>query len=423
MIARIFIILLLLIILPDVYIDRHLLRRNTRYLWWQRVLFWLPGLAMTAFTIILTLEKNFAPQSTAVLNLYLFLLGIYVLPKFVFVVCSVLGWGHCRFHHTKNNWGNPVGLFLASVMTLMVAYGSTFGFRKVVVRHEDYYSADLPKAFDGYRIVHLSDAHVGTYSGRYAKILNTVVDSIVAQKADAIVFTGDIQNMEPKELYSVLPELKRIGMKDKGTGAFSGFKTEWSGEAYGMSSDKADIKPKLQGTIPVFSVLGNHDYAMYIKATPEVKASMEHELISIEKSLGWRLLINEHSIIRRGGDSIVIAGMENDGRSPFPSKGDIRKTLAGIGSNAFVVMLEHDPTSWRRTILPGSNAQLTLSGHTHAMQFSIFGWSPASLIYKEWGGMYHEGSRAINVSIGMGGFIPFRFGASNEIVVITLHRR
>ena len=112
--------------------------------------------------------------------------------------------------------------------------------------------------------------------------------------------------------------------------------------------------------------------------------------------------------------------MENDGRPPFPQRGDIRKTLAGVGDSAFVVMLQHDPTSWRRTILPKSGAQLTLSGHTHAMQFSVFGWSPASLVYNEWGGMYSEGDRALNVSVGLGGFIPFRFGATGEVVVVTL---
>ena len=96
--------------------------------------------------------------------------------------------------------------------------------------------------------------------------------------------------------------------------------------------------------------------------------------------------------------------------------------MSGVGQQAFTVMLQHDPSAWRTVILPQSNAQLTLSGHTHAMQFSVFGWSPAALLYKEWGGMYHEGNRAINVSVGMGGFIPFRIGATNEIVVITLHR-
>lgn len=385
MITRILIPVLLVIILSDFYIDRRFLRRRTRYLWWQRLLWWLPGIFMCAYTVFLAMSRNFAPGNIDVLNVYLLLLGVIVLPKFVFALCSLLGWGHCRFHHTRNNWGNLAGFILGIAVIVIVVYGSTFGFRKLVVRHVVYKSADLPDAFNGYKIVQFSDAHVGTYGSGNQDLLARFVDSINAQKPDLILFTGDLQNMEPRELYPVMPVL---GSLKAGDG--------------------------------VFSVLGNHDYSDYIKADETVKVANERELISRERQLGWTLLLNENRAIRRGNDSIVIAGMENDGRPPFPQKGDLKKTLAGVDSSAFVIMLEHDPTAWRRKILPESNAQLTLSGHTHAMQFSIFGFSPASLIYDEWGGMYYEGERAINVSVGMGGFIPFRFGASNEIVVITL---
>ena len=140
--------------------------------------------------------------------------------------------------------------------------------------------------------------------------------------------------------------------------------------------------------------------------------------------MGWQLLLNSHAVIRRGADSIVIAGMENDGNGThFPQLGDIEKTLEGVTGNTFVVMLQHDPTSWQRKILPLSHVQLTLSGHTHAMQFSLFGWSPSSLIYRENNGSYTtDEGRAINVSSGLGGFIPFRFGVPGEIVVITLKK-
>lgn len=402
MIARIFILILWLIVLPDLYIDRRFLRRRTRYLWWQRLLWWLPSIAMIVYTIVLTAQRNFAPASMTVLNVYLLLLGILVLPKTLFALCSLLGRWHCRFHHTHNNWGNLIGLVLAITVIFITVYGCTFGFSKVVVRHEDYYSADLPKAFDGFTIVHFSDAHVGTYEGCYAKILDEAVDSINAQNADIVCFTGDIQNMEPKELYPVIQTLSRIKAKD--------------GDL--TIGNKKDEKQSM-----IFSVLGNHDYSDYIKASDAVKVANERELVSLETRFGWDILLNEHRVVHRGNDSIVIAGMENDGRPPFPAKGDISRTLAGVKSGAFTVMLEHDPTAWRRLIMPKSKAQLTLSGHTHAMQFSLFGWSPASLVYKEWGGMYYEGGQALNVSVGVGGFIPFRFGASNEVVVITLHRK
>ena len=385
MIARIFIYLLLFITLPDYYLDRRFLRKRTRYLWWQRVLWWLPGAFMFFYTIALAASRNFAPDNLLLLHIYFSLFGIMVVPKFLFSLCSFLGWAHCRYHHTHNNWGNLVGLLLGFGAVIAVAYGGTWGFRKVEVRHEEYRSADLPKAFDGYRIVQFSDAHVGTYGSSYVDMPEKVVNLINKQKADMVVFTGDLQNMEPKELYPFMPVFERIKAKDG-----------------------------------VFSVLGNHDYAEYIKAESAVKVANERELVSLERQLGWNLLLNEHRVVRRGADSIVVAGMENDGDRHFPKRGDIGKTLAGVRPGAFILMLQHDPSSWRRTILPKSAAQLTLSGHTHVGQLKIFGWSPASMNYKEWGGMYHEGERAINVSAGMGGFIPFRLGASNEIVVITL---
>ena len=170
--------------------------------------------------------------------------------------------------------------------------------------------------------------------------------------------------------------------------------------------------------------MGNHDYPHYITADSSQRRDYLHETQQLQRSMGWTLLMNEHITVHRHADSIIVAGMENDGTGkPFPSYGNIRKTLQGTHPRQFVVMLQHDPSSWRRTILPQSAAQLTLSGHTHATQFALFGWSPASLIYKEWGGMYHEGTRAIHVSTGLGGFIPFRFGVPGEITVITLKKK
>ena len=385
MVARIFIVLLLLILLPDLYVDRMILRRKASNRNLVRGLWWFQSVVFCIYTLMLTFSRDFAPSSITVLNVYLFIIGAIVVPKFVFAMCHFLGWAHCRYHHTTTNYGNHVGGVLAAGLCGLVIYGSTLGFSKVTVRHETFYSKDLPKEFDGYRIAHLSDAHVGTFNGSLIKILEKEADMVNALKPDLIVFTGDIQNMQPGELAAATPALSSMKAKDG-----------------------------------VYSILGNHDYADYIKADDSVKRANERELVERERAMGWKLLLNENSVIRRGQDSIVIAGMENDGRPPFPQKGDLHKTMAGVDNNSFVLMLEHDPTAWRRKILPGSHAQLTLSGHTHAMQFEVMGWSPASFIYNEWGGMYNEGNRALNVSVGMGGFIPFRIGASNEIVLITL---
>lgn len=345
-------------------------------------------MAMVVYTVAMTMPRSFAPDDISVLNLYLFFLGILVVPKALFSLFSCIGLAACHLFRTRLNWGNLAGLLFAVTAVFITVYGSTVGFRKLEVRHVEYCSEDVPPAFDGYRILHFSDAHVGSYTGKGVRILEEAVRRINGINADAIVFTGDLQNMHPREIYPV-----------------------------------ADILGRLRARDGVFSVLGNHDYADYVKVSAAEKRANEHATMACERRMGWQLLINDNRVIRRGNDSIVIAGMENDGRPPFPARGDIGKTLTGVGDSAFVVMLQHDPTSWRRTILPRSGAQLTLSGHTHAMQFSIFGWSPASLVYDEWGGMYSEGNRSLNVSVGLGGFIPFRFGATAEVVVVTLRRK
>ncbi|MGN1376407.1 MAG: metallophosphoesterase [Prevotella sp.] len=384
MIARIAIPVFLITIFATWYIERVVLRHLFHKLW-QRILMCVPPLLMCVYTLVLAVPHDFLPYGPAVVNVYLLLLGIIVLPQWLFTICSVLGWGHCRVHHTHKNWGNLVGLLLAIIPVALTLYGSTTGFNKYVVRHEIYVSKDLPDAFDGYTVVHISDAHVGSYNNGNRTLLEKMIDTINAMKPDAIMFTGDLQNVQPEEIVPLVPLLSEMKAEDG-----------------------------------VWSVLGNHDYAHYLHASPEKKAEAERRMMMLERKCGWNLLNNANTNIIRGRDTITVAGMENDGKSPFPAKGDLAKALYGVPKDRFVIMLEHDPSAWRRKILPHSHAQLTLSGHTHAMQFSLFGWSPASLLYEEWGGMYIEKDRAINVTVGMGGLIPFRIGASNEIVVITL---
>lgn len=385
MIARIIVPILLLTVLPYLYVDlRYLRRRHCK--WWKRVLWWLPCVGMVAYSIIMASVKGFAPANASVTNWYLLLLGLLVVPMFVFMLSSLIGLGICKLIRSKNNWGNLVGLFLIIAIWYIVIYGSTLGFSTVAVRHVEYSSPQLPKAFDGYRIVHISDFHIGTYDDSRKHILQKAVDSINAQKADMVVFTGDLQNREPHELYPYASLLSSIKAKDG-----------------------------------VYSVMGNHDYADYIKADDIKRAANLRETQRMERSFGWHLLLNDHATITRDSSHIIIAGMENDGNGKhFPQKGDIKKTLNGVSEHDFIIMLEHDPTSWRRKILPQSSAQLTLSGHTHATQFKLFGWSLASMIYTEWGGMYYDNERAINVSTGLGAFLPFRFGVPGEVVVITL---
>ena len=136
--------------------------------------------------------------------------------------------------------------------------------------------------------------------------------------------------------------------------------------------------------------------------------------------MGWDLLLNENRVIRRGDDSIAIVGVENDGTPPFPSYADMNKALENLQDETYKVLLSHDPTHWRREILPQSNIDLTLSGHTHAMQLRLAGFSPSMWAYPEWGGTYYDGERALHVNTGTGSNVAFRLGAWPEITVVTL---
>lgn len=311
---------------------------------------------------------------------FFFLMGLVVVPLVVALICR---WLLPRKYYLK----------VISVLTLLiwglVGYGYFVGFEQLEIREIEYACSDLPEAFDGYRIVHFSDAHIGTYTGSRQWLLQRAVDTINALRPDIVLFTGDLQNVYPEELDAQIPFLRQLHAPDG-----------------------------------VMSVLGNHDYAIYQDCDEAQKQRSNKHTIQAERQMGWTLLLNENRIIRRDSDSIVVAGMENWGTvKRMPRRGDVKKSLMGISDSAFVVMMQHDPTCWREKILPECKAQLTLSGHTHGGQVSLLGLSPASLSYDEWGGVYEQDGRTLIVSTGLGALIPFRLGMPGEIVVITLRKK
>ena len=399
MIARAPYLFLLLILIPDLYLDLRYWRNQLSTS--KRILRWLPSFFMVGYTLKLAFEPNFIPDDPNVIYIYLLLLGLLVVPKAVYMLCSMTGLGFSLLLHKKNvsptpdslqtksrrNYGNLIGLMSVPVIWYIVLYGSFIGFQKMEVNRQTYASKDLPKAFDNYKIALFSDAHVGSYTEGNQWILQRMVDSINTQKPDMIVFTGDLLNTQPQDLYRHMDILSRLKAKDG-----------------------------------VFSILGNHDYAEYIAGDDIKKRANCKETISLERQLGWTLLLNENREIKRGESRIILAGMENDGDGKhFPQKGNVQQALSNVKEGDFILMLEHDPSAWRRKIIPDGRSQLTLSGHTHSMQFSIFGWCPMSVTGKEYCGWYNEGSQSLFVTAGLGGLIPFRFGATGEIVIITLH--
>ena len=215
-----------------------------------------------------------------------------------------------------------------------------------------------------------------------------MVDLVNAQKPDLIVFTGDLVNNRAAEL--------------------DGFE---------------EILSQLHATDGVYSILGNHDYGPYYRwKSKRDQVNNLNDLKKRQADMGWILLNNEHTLLHRGNDSIALIGVENEGEPPFSQHGDLTKAQAGT-NGLFKLLLSHNPTHWRCEVLPQSDIDLMLAGHTHAMQLAIGHHSPASWIYPEWGGMYMEDNRGLYVNVGMGFVgLPFRFGAWPEITVITLDK-
>lgn len=277
-------------------------------------------------------------------------------------------------------------------IAIVVVFGVTYGSRHFVVNEKTLYFENLPAAFDGYKIVQFSDFHAESFHRfGHEDLVGKMVELINAQNADAVCFTGDIV-------------------------------TRLSSELDGFESVLSGIKAR-DG---VFSVMGNHDYAMYNKGMSEMEKQADVvALHKKEKAFGWKMLLNANQIVKRGGQSIAIVGVENVGSFPhYPSRGSLPLALDGLDKNVFKVLLSHDPTHWKKEVLPRTDIQLTLSGHTHAGQIKLFGWSHAQWLYKEWSGIYEENGRFLNVSEGVGSVIlPFRLGAWPEINVITLKRK
>lgn len=371
-------ILLVVLLVPDIYIWFHFIRMFGP-LW--SVLWFLPSIIALG-SILLGISGNY---HVTILRVFFTIVLCFALPKIIFTLISVIGMGVSLAVSQAFFIGNCVALILALLVFGSAIYGLTAGWKRLVISEKTMSFSTLPKSFDGYRIVHLSDLHIGTYLWAPDKV-DRLVEKVNAQNADAVLFTGDLVNASAEEVEPFMEVLRKMRAKDG-----------------------------------VFSVMGNHDYCEYARhKTPDGGREDIEKLQRLEREIGWELLLNEHRTIRRGADSIAIVGVENDSNPPFPQYGDLPKALDSLEDDAFKILMSHDPTHWRRAILPTTNVQLTLSGHTHAMQLKLFGHSPASIAYPEWGGVYTEGKRILHVSVGAGSNMPFRLGAWPEVTVITL---
>ena len=376
---RVLIFFLLLLLLPDWYIYRTYLSR-TRNKTAKRI-FWFPSIALLAGLLTFMIGRDALHDS---LGLYLIVMLCVAVPKTVFALISLLlrGIGRLFRFRMPHGW---ISLIPSLAVFGYVLFGAIEGKEHFQVKEVTFISPDLPDDFDGYRILQLSDIHSGSWKGN-ADAIQEAVDISNRQQADLIVFTGDLVNSRASELLEFMPALSQLKAKDG-----------------------------------VYSITGNHDYGTYVHWDSDADREANfRKLIEEEKRMGWDVLMNENRILHRGNDSIALVGVENSGNPPFPDKADMPKAMKGT-EGMFKVLLSHDPTHWRRTVLPDTDIQLMLAGHTHDMQISVFGFSASQFIYPEHRGLYLEGGRGLYVNIGLGYVLfPFRLGAWPEITVITL---
>ena len=253
---------------------------------------------------------------------------------------------------------------------------------------------DLPDAFDGYQITQISDIHSGSFDN--LEKISYAIDLINQQKSDVLLFTGDMVNNKAEEMQP------------------------WK-----------SLFAKLEAKDGKFSVLGNHDYGDYVQwESAEAKEANLENLKNLQKEIGFDLLLNESRYLQKGDDKIALIGVENWGKGGFKKAGDLKKAASVIDKNDFKILMSHDPSHWEEEVIHDEyHYHLTLSGHTHGMQFGIeipgwFKWSPVKWRYKYWAGIYKEMNQYINVNRGFGflGY-PGRVGIWPEITVITLKKK
>ncbi|MEM0517773.1 metallophosphoesterase [Aequorivita flava] len=324
----------------------------------------------------------------------IFMFGEDIVRFFTGIFMKVAGSSDAPFMGSRRKFVSTIALGIAAIPFASLLYGMFQGKYNYKVLKYALEFDDLPEAFDGFTLTQISDIHSGSFDNHHK--VEYAVNLINEQQSDVILFTGDLVNNLADEM------------------------DEWKNLFSTLSAPQG-----------VFSVLGNHDYGDYVtwNSAKEQAQNLE-KLKMIQKEMGWNLLLNENRYIERDGQKIAVVGVENWGLNGFKQAGDLDKAVAGISDTDFKILLSHDPSHWQAQVKEdGRNFQLTLSGHTHGMQFGIeipgiIKWSPIKYRYENWAGIYEELGRYINVNRGFGflGY-PGRVGIWPEITVIQLKRK
>ncbi len=298
-----------------------------------------------------------------------------------------------NYFASRRQFISKLALGIAAIPLASIIYGIYRGKYNYKVLKYTLSFEDLPEAFDGYKLTQISDIHSGSFDNmdkvKYA------VDLINEQESDVILFTGDIVNNKAEELRPY-----------------------------------TDVFGKLKAKDGLFSVLGNHDYGDYVHwESEDAKRANLEDLKKIQKDIGFQLLLNESKYLEKDGERIALVGVENWGAGGFKTAGDLKKASELINKDDFKILMSHDPSHWEKKVIQDAyHYHLTLSGHTHGMQFGIeipgwFKWSPVKWRYKYWAGIYQEAGQYINVNRGFGYLaFPGRVGIWPEITVIELKK-
>lgn len=370
---------------------------------WLRTAYWIITILTYAYFIFEVMSFRREDRDHHRVQIVASLFLIFILPK-LFVVFFLFIEDISRFfrylftffaqpetyYPERRKFMSLTGLAIAGVFSILIIDGIAFGKYRHRVRKVKLKIAGLPDVFKGYKIIQISDIHAGSFFNP-AK-LQPAIDLIKAQNADMVLFTGDMVNNYAQEFEPFVKMFAEIKAKDG-----------------------------------KFSVLGNHDYGDYAKwRTQADKDRNIPFLTELQQQAGFELLRNEHRVIQRGEEKIYLLGVENWGIKPFPQYGDLTKTVAGIPVSAVKILMSHDPTHFDEIVKKHpANVQLTLSGHTHGMQFGLdlknVRWSPVQYRYKKWADLYESEGKYLYVNRGFGviGF-PGRVGIEPEITLFEL---
>lgn len=375
----------------DFYIYFRIIRKICRYIW-LRISYWgINCLLLAAFLFAYALMKNHQDVDNRMLFIwFMFIYFLVYAPKITYFLLSVWDYVPCLFRKKMFHIFNYIGVVGALFVFGSMAYGAFINRERLVIRELSVESSRLPKGFDNYKIVQISDIHLESF-GSDTVFISEMVRQINKLDPDLIVFTGDLVTLRSAELEPFLHVLS--GLKAKNG---------------------------------VYSILGNHDYGDYVpwKDVSEKLEDRKHLRIR-EKEMGWRMLNNESVYLYRGNDSVALIGVENWGEPPFPKYGNLNAAYPDLNDGYFKILLTHNPMHWDEEVISGTNIDLSLSGHTHAMQIKLqlgnWRYSPAAMRYPRWSGLYREGNQFLYVNEGIGCvFMPMRVGATPEITVIRL---